>query len=197
MDGLASHHQSLLHVKQHLAASISENVTAASSSASTDSNSSLSDSPPHPGQNSSLNNDPGMSSVAISFPPRQTQQTNPETIIGLTPLAEERSAGSTLNADQPVTLVDNIPTKDEGEVLLQHVNGQIELLEGSPDIGIGSQDSGLIVEENQEWVPDADNELKRVKVSCYISSSLKLSMRWPDQHRPTLPRCAATPCPEC
>jgi len=165
MDGLASHHQrdqSLLHVGQHRAATISDIHPAASSSGS--SSDSLS---PHLGQNSSLNGDPGPSSVVLALPDQQTPQTCTETMIGLTPLVEERGAGGA-NPDQHVIsigIVDNVPVKDEGEALLGHVNGQIELLEGSPDVSIGSGDSSLIVEESQEWVPDPDHELKRVKVS--------------------------------
>ena len=170
MDGLASHNQqdqSLLHVDQHVAATISDNHPTGSSSGSTPNSDSSPSSPsPHLGQNSSLNNDPGMSSVVLVPPDQQTQQTT-EPMIGLMPLLEERSPGSAANPDQhinSISLVDNTSTKDEGEALLEHVNGQIELLEGSPDVSIGSGDPGLIVEESQEWVPDPDHELKRVKV---------------------------------
>jgi len=193
MDGLASHYQqdqSPLHVDQHRAATISDIHPAASSSgSSTDSDSSLSEPSSHLGQNSLLNSDPGVSSVVLALPDQQTPQTSTETMIGLTPLVEERSTGG-VNPDQHVIsigLVDNIPVKDQGEALLGHVNGQIELLEGSPDVSIGSGDSGLIVEENQEWIPDPDHELKRVKVSWPHSMFLKFSACWFDYRPPTMP----------
>lgn len=46
--------------------------------------------------------------------------------------------------------------KEEGEATLEPVNGQIELLEHTPD---------TVVDEGQDWLPDGDHEMKRVKVS--------------------------------
>ncbi|KIM46489.1 hypothetical protein M413DRAFT_441578 [Hebeloma cylindrosporum] len=67
--------------------------------------------------------------------------------------------------------------KEEGEVLLEAaINGQIELLEHTPESGAGAGVGGLIVtEEAQDWVPDGDHELKRVKVYELVGS------QWMDQ----------------
>ena len=55
--------------------------------------------------------------------------------------------------------------KEEGEVLLDQVNGQIELLDQPPEAMTGSNESGLqMAEDGQEWLPEGDHELKRVKV---------------------------------
>ncbi|KAG5648782.1 hypothetical protein DXG03_000131 [Asterophora parasitica] len=56
--------------------------------------------------------------------------------------------------------------KEDGEVSLTPVNQQIELLEHIPD---------SVVDDGQEWVPDGDHELKRVKVYELIGA------RWIDQ----------------
>lgn len=184
MDDLTSNHQldqSRLHVDQSVAASIPDNYPQPLSSSSPNSIPSLSDSA---GQNSSLSNDPGISSVPFSLPDQHTSPTASQTVIRLTPPPEERGAGTTTNPDQHVHsigLVDNIPTKDDREAIPDHVNGQIELLEGSPDTTSRPGNSDLIVEESQEWTPDVDHELKRVKVSSFISTCLNLSASWLDQ----------------
>ena len=55
--------------------------------------------------------------------------------------------------------------KEEGEVLLEaSVSGQIELLEHTPESGVGTGVGLIVNEEGHEWVPDGDHELKRVKV---------------------------------
>ncbi|KAF5387750.1 hypothetical protein D9615_000680 [Tricholomella constricta] len=56
--------------------------------------------------------------------------------------------------------------KEEGEASLAPVNQQIELLEHTPD---------SVVDDGQDWVPDGDHELKRVKVYELIGA------RWMDQ----------------
>ena len=63
--------------------------------------------------------------------------------------------------------------KEEGEVLLETVNGQIELMEHIPEASVGSGDAEVMVNEDaQDWIPDADHELKRVKVcQCPLSLS--------------------------
>lgn len=56
--------------------------------------------------------------------------------------------------------------KEEGEVPLEHVNGQIELVEHTPETAAGPGDSGGTVgDDGHDWLPDGDHELKRVKVS--------------------------------
>jgi len=60
---------------------------------------------------------------------------------------------------------DSLVIKEEGEVLLGHVNGQIELLEHTPEHGASQGMNNFIVsEEGQDWIPNQDHELKRVKV---------------------------------
>ncbi|KAF8076723.1 component of IIS longevity pathway SMK-1-domain-containing protein [Lyophyllum atratum] len=56
--------------------------------------------------------------------------------------------------------------KDEREPLLHPVNQQIELLEHTPD---------SLIDDGQDWAPDGDHELKRVKVYELIGA------RWMDQ----------------
>lgn len=67
--------------------------------------------------------------------------------------------------------IEPVVIKEEGEVLLGTVNGQIELLEHTPEASVGSGDADVMVNEDaQDWIPDADHELKRVKV-CQSSCS--------------------------
>ena len=56
--------------------------------------------------------------------------------------------------------------KEEGELIHGTVNGQIELLEHTPEPSVGSGDAEVMVNDSdaQDWIPDADHELKRVKV---------------------------------
>jgi protein phosphatase-4 regulatory subunit 3 len=49
------------------------------------------------------------------------------------------------------------------ETVLEPVNVQIELLEHTPDV---------IVDDGQDWAPDGDHEMKRVKVSTSTSISV-------------------------
>ena len=62
--------------------------------------------------------------------------------------------------------------KEEGEVLRGTVNGPVELLEHTPEPSVGSGDAEVMVNDSdaQEWIPDADHELKRVKVSQFSYS---------------------------
>ena len=61
--------------------------------------------------------------------------------------------------------IEPVVIKEEGEVLLGTVSGQIELLEHTPEASVGSGDAEVMVNEDaQDWIPDADHELKRVKV---------------------------------
>lgn len=55
--------------------------------------------------------------------------------------------------------------EEVGEVMLGHINGQIELVEHQPDTLVGSGDSGEVVETHE--FPTEQDELKRVKVSLY------------------------------
>jgi protein phosphatase 4 regulatory subunit 3 len=49
------------------------------------------------------------------------------------------------------------------ETGLESVNVQIELLEHTPDV---------VVDDGQDWAPDGDHEMKRVKVSAFTSTFL-------------------------
>ncbi|KAF9478406.1 DUF625-domain-containing protein [Pholiota conissans] len=86
---------------------------------------------------------------------------------------EDKVGGSTeVEALQAEPLTDN----HEADIHLETVNGQIELLEHTPDNSIITGEAGLIVQDDgQDWVPDPDHELKRVKVYELIGS------RWIDQ----------------
>ncbi|PFH49248.1 hypothetical protein AMATHDRAFT_148063 [Amanita thiersii Skay4041] len=73
-------------------------------------------------------------------------------------------------------LVQQPHVKEEGELLLDHVNGQIELLEHTPDALVPSNDSvAQTGDDSQDWIPESGEELKRVKVYELIGS------RWVDQ----------------
>ncbi|KAF9464813.1 component of IIS longevity pathway SMK-1-domain-containing protein [Collybia nuda] len=54
----------------------------------------------------------------------------------------------------------------DGEAVSEPVNGQIELLEHTPE---------TVVDEGQDWLPDSDHEMKRVKVYELVGA------RWADQ----------------
>jgi protein phosphatase-4 regulatory subunit 3 len=47
------------------------------------------------------------------------------------------------------------------EAVVEPVNAQIELLEHTPDV---------VVDDGQDWAPDGDHEMKRVKVSPFASA---------------------------
>lgn len=68
--------------------------------------------------------------------------------------------------------------KEEGEVLRRTVNGPLELFEHTPEASVGSGDAEVMVNDSdtQDWIPDADHELKRVKV-CQSSCSRHLSVK--------------------
>lgn len=56
--------------------------------------------------------------------------------------------------------------KEEGEVSLDHVTGQIELLEHANGGYMGpGEGSGIVADDVQEWITDSDHDLKRVKAS--------------------------------
>ena len=57
------------------------------------------------------------------------------------------------------------------ETVLDPVNVQIELLEHAPDV----------VDDGQDWAPDVEHEMKRVKASTFASTYLYLMFRkWMD-----------------
>lgn len=58
--------------------------------------------------------------------------------------------------------------KEEGEIALEPVNGQIELVEHSPDTTAGAGDTlGAAGDDGHDWLSDGDHELKRVKVCAH------------------------------
>ena len=77
-------------------------------------------------------------------------------------ISEEHEKGD--GADPDNVQAEHMLIKEEGEVLLEHVNGHIELLDNPADQGVGSSQAGYVADEGQEWITDADHELKRVKV---------------------------------
>ncbi|PPQ70709.1 hypothetical protein CVT26_014633 [Gymnopilus dilepis] len=88
-------------------------------------------------------------------------------------ISEEHEKGD--GADPDNVQAEHMLIKEEGEVLLEHVNGHIELLDNPADQGVGSSQAGYVADEGQEWITDADHELKRVKVYELIGS------RWMDR----------------
>lgn len=61
-------------------------------------------------------------------------------------------------------LLPHIDIKEEGEVLLDQVNGQIELLESQEPLAGTSESGTHMPEDGQDWLQEGDHELKRVKV---------------------------------
>jgi len=118
---------------------------------------------------------PGASSTSIS---------NQQAFQGSTTPTNDTNLSSDNPKEQPPGDIEGevhgqiepVVIKEEGEVLLGTVNGQIELLEHTPEASVGSGDADVMVNEDaQDWIPDADHELKRVKVYELIGS------RWMDQ----------------
>ncbi|KAF8638593.1 hypothetical protein AX17_002134 [Amanita inopinata Kibby_2008] len=90
--------------------------------------------------------------------------------------ADSSTAPTREQTQQPQEVQEQPEIKEEGEVLLEQVNGQIELLEHSPDAMASSSESAAqLGEDGRDWLPEADHELKRVKVYELIGS------RWVDQ----------------
>ncbi|KAF9534111.1 component of IIS longevity pathway SMK-1-domain-containing protein [Crepidotus variabilis] len=151
---------------------------------SADSNSSLQDLESTADQNSSAANTTTVSPSELSLPDLQPSENGPfitsETPFVHptpmeTPVAGSSAEGGAEQSANTTGLIDHVTVKEEGEVLLEPVNSQIELLEGSSEIGAVPGEAGLIVEESQEWIPDPDHELKRVKVYELMGQ------RWVDQ----------------
>ncbi|KIL70395.1 hypothetical protein M378DRAFT_156518 [Amanita muscaria Koide BX008] len=118
-------------------------------------------------------------------PPLSLLHSSPHVIAGAGSTSQEHSS-SPQSQDDATTLTSHEhddqqlqsqqQIKEEGEVSLDQVSGQIELLEQSPDALVGSSESGTqLAEDGHEWLPEGDPELKRVKVYELIGS------RWVDQ----------------
>jgi len=165
-----THALSFLHSNQD---SIPANPDPFAATNSSDTSSSLQESIPHPGLNSTTVDDTGTSQVDLSLLHQPTAQTSAGQLGGLFKPSTETHAVT--NAEQePVNAMGQVPVKSEGEVLVEQVNAQVELLEGSSDNSIMSGDTTLAVQESQEWIPQPDHELKRVKVRDIFSFLLLL-----------------------
>lgn len=153
--------QALFHSHHDYTACYPDSFCAESTSSSTDSSPSLQIELPHLRQNSSMNNDTLNPSINRAHSDNVITPTEPKTTSELAQVVEHAPAGDIGQSD---SAVEQISVKVDGEALLEQVNGQIELLEDSSDGGVPSGESSLMVEESQEWVPNPDHELKRVKV---------------------------------
>jgi protein phosphatase-4 regulatory subunit 3 len=76
-----------------------------------------------------------------------------------------REAESASEGGEPQPSTESVKLE---ETVLDSVNVQIELLEHTPDI---------VVDDGQDWAPDGEHEMKRVKVSAFSSTYLCL-MDW-------------------
>ncbi|TFK66581.1 DUF625-domain-containing protein [Pluteus cervinus] len=111
--------------------------------------------------------------------PPETPQNEPVASSQLQPTPDEASgSGQVAEVDQARQIEpgneqqDSELVKTEGDVILDQVNNQIELVEHTPDAVAASGQAG---EEGHDWAPDGDHELKRVKVYELIGS------KWVDQ----------------
>ena len=79
----------------------------------------------------------------------------------LHPLGDEDGEG------QPIVI------KEGGEVLRGTDSSPVELSQDAPEPNVGSGDAEVMVNDSdaQDWIPEADHELKRVKV-CELSTSV-------------------------
>lgn len=131
---------------------------------SSDTTPSLQESIPHAGLSPAAVDDTGTSQADLSLSDQPTAHTGAGQLRGLFKPATEAHAEMSNVAQDPDNAIghdDQAPLKSEGEVHIEHVNAQVELLEGSSDM---SGDATLAVQESQEWIPQPDHELKRVKV---------------------------------
>ena len=166
MNGVASQYsqpQSLLNTSTVSGpAGIADHISGAGSTTSTSSQQAPQHSPHH---DSASPNDTNITSDSPS-----TSDLEPlTTTAGLTEalaLKEQPPGDKVGEGQEPVVI------KEEGEVLHETLNRQIELLEHTPEPSVGSGDAGVMPNDSdaQDWIPDADHELKRVKV-CQPSYS--------------------------
>lgn len=166
MNGVASQHsqsQSLLNSSTVSGpAGIADHISGAGST-STSNQQALQHSPHH---DSTSSNDTNLTSDSSDLEPLTTT-------VGVTEalLPKEQPPGDKVGEGQEPVVI-----KEEGELLHGTVNGQIELLEHTSGRSVGSGDAEVMVNDSdaQDWIPDADHELKRVKV-CQPSCSRHLS----------------------
>ncbi|KAF5322390.1 hypothetical protein D9619_000547 [Psilocybe cf. subviscida] len=179
MDGLASTSSStnslLPSATKHTADAT--NADASGSTAAAELQSSLQDIPISTDQDSEA---PVTSTLSPNVPSNSDAHELPSTEIGN---AQDAGQATEVNAEghnkgqgalheeQPS---DGVAIKEEGEVLLVPANGQIELLEHT-DSAILSESALSLHDDGSDWLPESDQELKRVKVYELIGS------RWIDQ----------------
>ena len=78
-----------------------------------------------------------------------------------------RESESVSEGGDPQPSTDSVKAE---ETVLDSVNAQIELLEHTPDI---------VVDDGQDWAPDGEHEMKRVKVSAFrLTSASWIGMGW-------------------
>ncbi|KAF8165663.1 component of IIS longevity pathway SMK-1-domain-containing protein [Crassisporium funariophilum] len=186
MNGLASagsHSQSLLHTPT--------NPVPAAASLADDNSGAVSTSIPNPQPSPQLPSTPSISdptpatdiaSTANDVSPRDPQAlttpsgTQEEDIQKAEVHVHGQDKGGAVAVGNEHIEPQFVKEESDGALELVPRNNQIELVEHMPEAGIGLGEAGLMInEEAQEWIPDADHELKRVKVYELIGS------RWIDQ----------------
>lgn len=176
MNGLVSdttEPQSLLESSENFP--VAADITGAGSTAISDSHSSLHDAPTSADPNSAVI----IPKTESSNNPVDPETQDPPTAIG-TEGEDIQSAGVNIESQdkggaiaEEVAQVEPLEPKQETDPLLEPANGQIELLEHTPEAAAGAGEAGLTVQEDgQDWMADSDHELKRVKVSGSIDFSL-------------------------
>lgn len=159
--------QSLLQASDTFTASAADTTGGGSTSVS-DSESPLQDASTPMDQNLASANPTNVSLSELPVSEPQNVATSAETAGEVVQTAEVFGEGQDKGGSAEVEAVQAEPLtiKQEADVTLEAVNGQIELLEHTPEATVvGTGETGLIVQEDgQDWIPDPDHELKRVKV---------------------------------
>jgi protein phosphatase-4 regulatory subunit 3 len=166
MNGVASQHsqaQSLLNISTISGPAGIANHTSRAGSTSTSSQEAFQHSPHH---NSTSPNDTSDSPPASDIEPL----TITAGVAGALVPNEQPPGNEVGEGQEPVVI------KEEGEAL-RTVNGTVELLEHTSESSVGSGDAEVMVNDSdaQDWIPDADHELKRVKV-CQSSHHLSVKL---------------------
>jgi protein phosphatase-4 regulatory subunit 3 len=156
MNGVASQHsqpQSLLNTSTISGPAGTADHISGAGSTSTSNQQALQHSPHH---DSTSPNDTSNNPSPSDLEPLTTTAGETEALA-----PKEQPPGDKIGEEQEPVFI-----KEEGEVLHGTVNGQIELLEHTPEPNVGSSDAEVMVNDSdaQDWIPDADHELKRVKV---------------------------------
>jgi hypothetical protein len=169
MNGVASQHsqsQSLLNTSTISdSAGIADHISGAGSTSTSTYQQALQHSPHH---DLTSPNDTNITSDCSSSSDLEPSTTT----AGVTEALVPKEQGDKVGEGQELVV------KEERELLHGTVNGQIELLEHTPEPSVGSGDAEVMVNDSdaQDWIPDADHELKRVKV-CQPSYSRHLSKK--------------------